>query len=552
MNFELRPWQISAIKKSTEWFAQKNDKRFLINAAPGAGKTICASMIAKKLLDEKKIERVIVIAPRREVVKQWSEEFKAVTGRTMMRYTGEIDDYDFDVCSTWSAVENLLDGFQAICQKYKTLIICDEHHHAAVSAAWGISANKAFIDSKYVLVLTGTPIRSDGKSPVWFYYSNETGSLTHPQNGTYTLSYGEAVEAGYCRPVFFHRHEGNFKVVLDNEIIAVSGDKGVKVDEKKHPKKLLRSIQKSLDFYTLARKISDERRIDLNCYQATMLKWGIEKLDEARKRIPNAGGLVIAPSIKVAEYMSKILLKLTGEKPILVHSDDTNSEDKISAFRNSNKKWIVSVAMISEGVDIKRLRLLVYLPNPQTELSFRQAIGRVVRSTDKDDDSSAYVIMPRHKIFEEYADRVELEMKPFFNNEKIKQDFKRCPKCENECKVDENVCSECNFEFPVKKTIFKNCVKCEALNTLGAKNCQKCGESFEITYRIDLESALRDGGIARGVEIDEEEVQLSEKHYEKLRKDILESGDAGMINLLKKHPKELLAKFSLYTRKYYK
>ena len=105
-----------------------------------------------------------------------------------------------------------------------------------------------------------------------------------------------------------------------------------------------------------------------------MLKWGIEKLDEARKRIPNAGGLVIAPSIKVAEYMSKILLKLTGEKPILVHSDDSNSEDKISAFRNSSKKWIVSVAMISEGVDIKRLRLLVYLPNPQTELSFRQAI----------------------------------------------------------------------------------------------------------------------------------------------------------------------------------
>jgi len=310
MSFGLRPWQINAIKKSTEWFNQKKDKRFLINAAPGAGKTICASMIAKKLLDEKKIERVIVIAPRREVVKQWSKEFKAVTGRTMMRYTGEIDDYDFDVCSTWSAVENLLDGFQAICQKYKTLIICDEHHHAAVSAAWGISANKAFEDSKYVLVLTGTPIRSDGKSPVWFYYSNETGSLTHPQDGTYTLTYGEAVEAGYCRPVFFHRHEGNFKVVLDNEIIAVSGDKGVKVDEKKHPKKLLRSIQKSLDFYTLARKINDERKIDLNCYQATMLKWGIEKLDEARKRIPNAGGLVIAPSIKVAEYMSKILFKL--------------------------------------------------------------------------------------------------------------------------------------------------------------------------------------------------------------------------------------------------
>ena len=32
----------------------------------------------------------------------------------------------------------------------------------------------------------------------------------------------------------------------------------------------------------------------------------------------------------------------------------------------------------------------MYLPNAQTELSFRQALGRVVRSAGKDDDSSAY------------------------------------------------------------------------------------------------------------------------------------------------------------------
>ena len=82
------------------------------------------------------------------------------------------------------------------------------------------------------------------------------------------------------------------------------------------PKKLLRSIQKSLDFYTLARKINDERKIDLNCYQATMLKWGIEKLDEARKRIPNAGGLVIAPSIKVAEA-AKVIENTQRAKEIL-------------------------------------------------------------------------------------------------------------------------------------------------------------------------------------------------------------------------------------------
>ena len=93
MNSNLRPWQDLAIKKSLDWFINiKKDKRFLINAAPGSGKTICASHIAKNLIDLKKIERVIVIAPRSEIVKQWIEEFKTVTGRSMLKVTNLDED----------------------------------------------------------------------------------------------------------------------------------------------------------------------------------------------------------------------------------------------------------------------------------------------------------------------------------------------------------------------------------------------------------------------------------------------------------------------------
>ena len=109
------------------------------------------------------------------------------------------------------------------------------------------------------------------------------------------------------------------------------------------PKKLLRSIQKSLDFYTLARKINDERKIDLNCYQATMLKWGIEKLDEARKRIPNAGGLVIAPSIKVAEAAKVIEnsqrdlnIALINEFSIIFKKIGIDTRDVLDT---ANTKW---------------------------------------------------------------------------------------------------------------------------------------------------------------------------------------------------------------------
>jgi superfamily II DNA or RNA helicase len=65
--------------------------------------------------------------------------------------------------------------------------------------------------------------------------------------------------------------------------------------------------------------------------------------------------------------------------------------------------------MISEGVDIRRLRVVVYLTNRMTLLSFRQIVGRVVRSdpANVDDQGRVYVA----------ADRRLLEMAREITNE---------------------------------------------------------------------------------------------------------------------------------------
>ena len=82
MNIKLRPWQVEAHQKAMDWLVRgKKDRHFLINAAPGAGKTLAACAIAKTLLDSEEINRVIVIAPRTQVVTQWAEDFTRVTGR---------------------------------------------------------------------------------------------------------------------------------------------------------------------------------------------------------------------------------------------------------------------------------------------------------------------------------------------------------------------------------------------------------------------------------------------------------------------------------------
>lgn len=210
MNMKLRPWQQEALQKALRWLLDLGvDRHFLINAAPGAGKTLASCAIAQALILRGEMDRVIVIAPRAEVVNQWADDFRRVTGRHMSKVTardGDIGALGIDVCATWAAVQGLLPELQAVCRNARVLVICDEHHHAAVEAAWGNGADGAFADAKYVLVLTGTPIRSDGVQSIWLAY-DDAGAICHPAEGTYTLTYGKAVELGYCRPVTFHRHE---------------------------------------------------------------------------------------------------------------------------------------------------------------------------------------------------------------------------------------------------------------------------------------------------------------------------------------------------------
>ena len=540
---KLRPWQEEAKTKAIIWLLKdRKDKHFLLNAAPGSGKTIAACAIANELFDQDEIDRVIVIAPRSEVVNQWSKDFTVVTQRPMSKVTGvdgNIDYLGIDVCATWSAIQGLESGFHDLCNKNRTLVICDEHHHAAVEAVWGDSAGSAFTNASFVLVLTGTPIRSDGAQSVWMAY-HDSGAISHPVDGTYTLTYGQAVDLGYCRPITFHRHEGKFTVELDTgESTQISGNE--KTELPKSLKKIP-GLQRALDYYKLTctpQYIKGSTKPLMSGYQATMLEAAMIKLDDLRNRMPKAGGLVIAPSIEMAKYFVELIEIMEGEAPMLVHSQLPNAESRIAAFRNSSKKWLVSVAMVSEGVDIPRLRVLVYLPNARTELAFRQAVGRVVRTTTPDDDTRAYVVIPTLEAFEQYARRVEEEI-PHHKGKDTEAKTKKCPICNHENPLGAAYCSACNHEFPKASTRTKPCPSCGTQNSLNAKKCCMCGHSFNGEFNLKLDEALRTGAIIRGMDISELEVVEAEGMAGHVRTAILQSGDARLIKLLKVMPEEVL------------
>ena len=132
-----------------------------------------------------------------------------------------------------------------------------------------------------------------------------------------------------------------------------------------------------------------------------MLRTGDEELTRLRTSSdPDAGGLVVCIDCDHADAVARILHQMTGVRPTVACSrlndpDDPSPRPAIDAFDKGTSPWIVSVRMISEGVDIRRLRVLVYATNMATELGFRQITGRVVRTDPKNaDEDYGTVIMP--------------------------------------------------------------------------------------------------------------------------------------------------------------
>jgi hypothetical protein len=110
-----------------------------------------------------------------------------------------------------------------------------------------------------------------------------------------------------------------------------------------------------------------------------------------RGDIPDAGGLVIASDQASARAYGKLLETISGEKAVVVLSDDAGASARIAAFAASSKRWLVAVRMVSEGVDIPRLAVGVYATNASTPLFFAQAIGRFVRVRRPGETASVFL-----------------------------------------------------------------------------------------------------------------------------------------------------------------
>lgn len=373
----LRPWQRRALDK----YLESDESDFLAVATPGAGKTTFALTAARMTLPS--IEgRLIIVAPTRHLKEQWAdaaERFGLVLD-TEWNPSGGLPSDVHGVVTTYQQIGSSAAAFRPLSEG--GFVILDEIHHAGDDRNWGDGVRIAFDTAAKRMALSGTPFRSDTRSIPFVRYEWDQ-VVPDIEYG-----YGDALGDGrVVRPVFFPRFGGHMEwVAPDGSELAASFD-----DE----------IERTLANQRLRAALSLQGE-----WLPAVIGHAHEQLTKIRETHTNAGGLVIAMDQDHAHDIAALLRRRHGVTAVVAVSDDPQASNKISGFAGSTAEWIVAVRMVSEGVDIPRLRVGVYATTTTTELFFRQAVGRIVRWTRGAGRQRAYLFMPDDPRLRHYGNSI--------------------------------------------------------------------------------------------------------------------------------------------------
>jgi superfamily II DNA or RNA helicase len=369
----LRAWQRAALER---YGSEPRRRDFLVTATPGSGKTTFALTLARMLLDERVIDRVIVVCPTDHLRTQWADAADVAglpLDASLSNSVGPVRPDLRGYVTTYAqvAAKPALHGARTTAKR--SLVILDEVHHAGDGLSWGDAVATAFEHAARRLCLTGTPFRTrpDERIPFVRYEPEADGGWRSAADFSY--GYRDALRDGVVRPVVFAAYTGTSRWRNSaGEVIAAS-----------------------LSETSTKRTETTAWRTALNP-KGRWVPHVIAAMDERISHLraagmPDAAGLVLASDQDDARAYAAIVEQVTGEAPVVILSDDPKASDKIAAFTHGTQRIAVCVRMVSEGVDVPRAACLAWMTSYRTPLFFAQGVGRVVRARAAHESATVFL-----------------------------------------------------------------------------------------------------------------------------------------------------------------
>lgn len=357
-----RAYQIEANKTIAERI-EAGLRNFLMVLATGTGKTRVAVALVELLQRQERIQRVLFLADRRELVKQALGAFKEhLPGAPRSWIEGGSIDKDAQIhLATYPGMMAL---YQKLSPGYYDLIIADESHRSIYSRY------KAILDhfDAIKLGLTATPTD---------FIDHNTFQLfgCDGDDPTYYYGYDEAVRDKHLvpyRPVHVARTtfqiEGLKPGELPDEVKKQIKEQGIDPD------------QFSFEGSELERKVTNTGTND-----AIVREFMDHSIKDNTGTLP-AKSIIFAVSHKHALELYKSFNRLYPDLQRrglakVIDSQMERAEKTLDDFKNKNfPRVAISVDMLDTGIDVPSLRNLVFAKPVFSKVKFWQMLGRGTRT----------------------------------------------------------------------------------------------------------------------------------------------------------------------------
>ena len=276
-----RGWQIRAFDEILRLY--KTKKVCVVESVTGGGKTFFASRLAAYFCAEGEIDEVVIIAPSTPIKQNWAGTMESFSITCISSNYGTAGVDSFAVTYIGAMNDSVM---EKICKKKKRLLIVDEFHHAERDAPWGVAVDEIAKRSTKILMLTGTPWRSDGEIALlkeYEYYKD--GQVVPDFRYTYRHDLDEDSQNRATVHVHFSFVDSKAENQETGEVVElkIDGEDWTKVadEEDKRPLGIHVGIK--------------DQRLSNNLMARTMIALGISKLEVAKHETKGrAIGLVVA------------------------------------------------------------------------------------------------------------------------------------------------------------------------------------------------------------------------------------------------------------------
>lgn len=351
-----------------------------LHAAPGAGKTVFAGLVFRRLVDAGLVERMVVVVPNRALLRQWAEalanlsihlDYEPRDGFLELPQTaGTVVTYQGLAGSAAGQIQRMRDA--------ATLFVLDEVHHVGDQKAWGDAVSKIVgsasapdgIHPAGVLNMTGTLFRSTGAARIatvnYEQIVTEDGIAKFQAVADFSVKASELIGVELRRPDLY-AYSGQVELVdVKNEKI-IAGD--------------IADLEAGSQTNTAIRE-GFKRAVLVNAFATEAFKLLTQQLATIDNREP-LKLLWVADDQNSARLAADEINKVAGRDfARLIISEEKGALGKLREAAHDPKPCaIVAVRMVTEGFDCPQVSVIAYASAVTAVLTLAQTMARAMRVT---------------------------------------------------------------------------------------------------------------------------------------------------------------------------